>query len=65
MMSKPAAGKAHPDEEAYMRFLERKDTSADYVRRSAEWLRNEYPGSEAALLPRMRKLYKQKLREVS
>lgn len=48
-----------------MRFLERKDTSADYVRRSAEWLRNEYPGSEAALLPRMRKLYKQKLREVS
>lgn len=64
-MSNPAAGKAHPDEAALMRFLERKDNSADYVRRSAEWLRENYPGSEAALLPRIRKLYRQKLREVS
>ena len=32
----------------------------DYVRRSVEWIKEHYPGSVAAMLPKMRQIYKDK-----
>lgn len=58
-----ATGKSHPAEAEYLRFLQRQDQSSDYVRRSAEWIKDTYPGSVDTLLPKMRQLYKEKRRE--
>lgn len=53
--------KEHPNEKNLLKFLERPDQTADYVRRTAEWIKREYPGSAARLLPLLRKIYKQKM----
>ena len=58
-----ATGDRHAAEAEYLQFLARKDQSSDYVRRSAEWIKENYPGSVATLLPKMRQLYKEKRRE--
>lgn len=55
-----ASGDKHPNEGALMKFLERGDQTADYVRRTADWVKDRYPGSAPTLLPRMRRLYKNK-----
>lgn len=57
------AGRRHPDEAELLAFLQRKDQSSDYVRRTAEWITKNYPGSEASMLPRLRQIYKEKRRE--
>ena len=43
-----------------MKFLERKDQSSDYVRRTAEWIKEQFPGSAPAMLPKMRAIYRDK-----
>jgi len=48
----------HPKPDHWLRFLARKDTSADYIRRSAAWLRETYPASAPKLLPKLRQLYR-------
>ncbi len=53
----------HPAEPELLRFLERQDQSADYVRRTADWIKAEFPVSTATLLPRLRVLYRQKVRD--
>jgi len=50
----------HKDEAALLKFLARPDQTADYVRRTAEWIKKNYPGSVATLLPKMRAIYKNK-----
>lgn len=59
---KPSAadGRRHPDEAAYLRFLARDDQTAAYVKRSANFIRENYPGSAAALIPKMREIYRKK-----
>lgn len=61
MMCSAATGKRHPAEREYLAFLERQDQSAHYVKRSAEWLKEKYPGSVETLIPKMRVLYRQKI----
>jgi len=58
-----ATGDEHPAPAQLLRFLERKDQSSDYVRRTAEWIKDKYPGSAASLLPQLRQLYRDKRRE--
>lgn len=53
--------KEHPDEKSLLKFLERQDQTADYVRRTAQWIKEEYPGSAKRLLPLLRKIYKDKM----
>lgn len=55
-----ATGRRHNGEAELLRFLERPDQTADYVRRTAEWIKAEYPGS-VHLLPKLRVLYRAKL----
>lgn len=55
-----AGGERHRNEANLMKFLERQEQSSDYIFRTAEWLKVKYPGSAAALLPKLRKLYKDK-----
>jgi hypothetical protein len=50
----------HTQPDALLRFLERDDQSAAYVQQTAEWIKTEYPGSAAALLPRLRDIYRRK-----
>lgn len=52
----------HPDEKELMKFLSRPDTTADYIRRTAEWIKAEYPGSVKTIVPIMRKLYAEKIK---
>lgn len=54
--------KEHPNEKGLIKFLERQDQTADYVRRTAEWIKTEYPGSAKNLLPILRKIYRDKMR---
>lgn len=54
--------KEHNDEKALLKFLERPDTTADYVRRTAEWIKTEFPGSAKRLLPLLRKIYSAKMK---
>lgn len=51
----------HPGEAELLAFCARKDNTADYVRRTADWIKREYPGSAATVLPRLRKIYRDKL----
>ena len=53
----------HPAEAEFIRFLERKDQSSAYVKRCAEWIKIEYPGSVRTVLPKMRQIYKDKQRD--
>jgi hypothetical protein len=43
-----------------IQFCERQDQSADYVRQTAEWVKKEFPGSAAQMLPKLRKIYARK-----
>lgn len=52
----------HTDETLVLKFLQRQDTSSAYVRRCADWIKAEYPGSAATLLPKMREIYREKKR---
>lgn len=52
----------HPDPLQLLAFCRRPDQSSDYVRRTAEWVREKYPGSATALLPELRRLYRDKRR---
>jgi len=52
----------HPSPDDVLKFCARKDQTADYVRRTAEWIKTEYPGSAAAMLPRLRQIYREKPR---
>lgn len=52
--------KRHKDEAALLKFCARKDQTADYVRRTAEWIKSEYPASAETLLPKLRKIYREK-----
>lgn len=56
-----ANGKRHTAEAELLRFLERQDQTADYVRRTADWIREHYPGSWPTMRPRLRAIYKAKL----
>lgn len=51
----------HPDESALLAFCARRDNTADYVRRTADWIKEQFPGSASALIPRLRKIYRDKL----
>ena len=50
----------HASEADVLKFLERKDQSSDYVRRTAEWIKEQFPGSAPAMLPKMRAIYRDK-----
>jgi uncharacterized protein Yka (UPF0111/DUF47 family) len=54
--------KRHKDEAALLKFVSRQDQTADYVRRTAEWIKSEYPASAATLLPKLRQIYREKKR---
>ena len=54
------SGKCHPNPGAVIQFCERQDQSADYVRQTAEWVKKEFPGSAAQMLPKLRKIYARK-----
>jgi hypothetical protein len=54
------ATRKHPDEAALLKFLARPDQGADYVRRTAQWLKDNYPGSVASMTPRLRTIYREK-----
>lgn len=54
--------KRHNDEAALLKFCARSDQTADYVRRTAEWIKSEYPASAATLLPKLRQIYREKKR---
>ena len=55
-MAEPGAEHPAPDE--LLRFLERNPGSADYLRRTADWIRTTYPGSWASMRPRLQQLYR-------
>ena len=55
--------KQHNDEAALLKFCERQDQTADYVRRTAEWIKTNYPASTARLIPKLRAIYKDKIRQ--
>jgi hypothetical protein len=57
-----ADGKQHPNEAAFLRFLERPDQGVLYVLRSVSWIRETYPGSVATMIPQMRRIYREKKR---
>lgn len=63
MMSSPVAGKRHPDEAELLKFCSRDDQSSDYVRRTADWIKEQFPASVPTLLPRLRQLYAEKRRK--
>lgn len=54
------AGKRHAAEGDLVAFLERRDQSSRYVLETAEWIKKAYPGSVGSLLPRLRKIYREK-----
>jgi hypothetical protein len=58
-------GKRHNAEAELLRFLERPDQTADYVRRTAEWIKQEFPGSAPSMLPKLRQLYRMKIESQS
>jgi uncharacterized protein Yka (UPF0111/DUF47 family) len=53
----------HPHEADLLKFCERQDQSADYVRRTAEWIKKEFPASATAMLPKLRAIYKRKTKD--
>lgn len=53
--------KEHPNEKQLLDFLKRPDQSADYVRKTVVWLKEEYPGSVQKLLPILREIYREKI----
>ena len=57
-----ATGKQHPQPAHLLKFLARPDTTPGYIKRTAEWLRTEYPGSAPQMLPELRRLYRAAIR---
>lgn len=51
----------HSNEAALLAFCARPDQSADYVKRTAEWVKKDYPGSAQAVIPRLRAIYREKI----
>lgn len=60
-MSSADPFKRHPDEACVLAFLARPDQTAAYVRRTAEWIKEHYPGSAPSMLPKMRQIYRTKV----
>lgn len=56
-----AAGKAHAHPDDLLRFCATQ--SADYVRRTAAWLKEKYPASAPELVPKLRQIYRQRKSE--
>lgn len=54
-----ASGKRHSNEAALIAFCRTQE--APYIRRTAEWLKENYPGSVPAVLPQLRKIYAEKI----
>jgi mannose/fructose/N-acetylgalactosamine-specific phosphotransferase system component IID len=55
------AKRKHQHEAEFMAFVEKQ--SLEYVRTSADFIRDHYPGSADKLLPMLRKLYAKKRKE--
>jgi hypothetical protein len=58
-----AGDRRHPQEGTVLAFLARPDQSADYVRRTADFIKEKYPGSAPSMLPKMRAIYRDKIRQ--
>lgn len=60
MMSKAAkpGGAEYQGPDDMYRFLERHPVGPDYVRRTADMVRTKYPGSWAAMKPRLAQIYR-------
>lgn len=56
-----AGDRRHPQEDTVLAFLARPDQSAAYVRRTADFIKEKYPGSAPAMLPKMRAIYRDKI----
>lgn len=64
--SKPAepsadpAGRRHPQEKHLLEFCEKmaKQIGRNYVARTAEMIKREYPGSVESMVPKLRAIYK-------
>ena len=59
-MAAPGAERVHPQPAHLLAFAERQAASIGraYVARLAEFIRREYPGSAAELLPKLRAIYR-------
>jgi hypothetical protein len=55
------SNKTHAAEAELLKFLERRSNTSFYVFRVVQWLKEKYPDSHAKLLPKLRKIYKEKL----
>lgn len=53
-----AAGKRHANEAALLAFCRTQE--APYIKRTAEWVKENYPGSVPHVIPQLRILYKEK-----
>lgn len=54
------AGRQHPHPEALLDFCSKmgRQIGRDYVRRTADMVRDQFPGSADALIPKLRAIYK-------
>ena len=50
------SGRTHDDEAALIAFAKQSMT-ADYVKRLADWVKKEYPGSADRVIPELRAVY--------
>jgi len=55
-----AGGRRHDGEAELLAFCAKEYQTSDYVRRTAEFIKAEYPGSAATLLPKLRALFREK-----
>lgn len=55
-----AGGKEHPEPQRLLEFCEKmaKQIGRSYVARTAEFIKTNYPGSAASLVPKLRAIYK-------
>lgn len=57
-MAKP--GPEHPHPDRLLEFAERmgREVGRNYVARTAEFIKTNYPGSASALIPKLRAIYR-------
>lgn len=53
------SGKRHTNEQALIDFC--KTQGPAYVKRTAEWVKENYPGSVPSVIPQLRKIYREKI----
>ena len=56
------SGRRHPHPDLLISAVSRPESDSHYVWRNAEMIKREYPGSVDELLPRLRKVYREKYR---